>query len=426
LRLRSLEAAKVLRHRNFAFLFAAQIAEDASDSIYLLVLPWLVLETGGSGVEIGFTGAAAVLPFLVVGPIAGVLVDRWNRALILIGSNSIRAAALCAILLTGWLANLETWHLATAAFVLTTADVLAFTARGALLPTLVPREELVTANTLGIAGWQVVNIGGKAAAGFLMFVVGSFGAIGVSIGLYGVSIILHLAIRTAVAPRTRLASQGVNIGSFTRVFRDLLDAVAFMVRHPLIRALAVAGVVLNSFQYPLMTLMLPILFTRVLSAGPSAYGLFLSATSAGVFVAMLIAPKVAKNVGEGKLGAISLALWGVALGALAVAGDFWQALILGGLIGFIGGGIVPMGSLVQSETPDEMRGRVVANTMATNLALVPLTFMLGGFAMDVVGPRPLYLAAGLAVATCGLALLASRVVREARLVPQEVPLESPR
>ncbi|HZA24717.1 MAG TPA: hypothetical protein VFA32_19325, partial [Dehalococcoidia bacterium] len=89
-----------------------------------------------------------------------------------------------------------------------------------------------------------------------------------------------------------------------------------------------------------------------------------SATSLGVFITMLVAPRVAENVGEGRLGGLSLALWGVGLGLLAVVGDFSQSLILGGVIGFIGGGLVPMGSFTQSETPDEMRGRVGANLMA--------------------------------------------------------------
>jgi hypothetical protein len=133
---------------------------------------------------------------------------------------------------------------------------------------------------------------------------------------------------------------------------------------------------------------------------------------------MLVAPRVAKNVGEGRLGGLSLALWGMGLGFLAVVGDSSQALILGEVIGFIGGGLVPMGSFAQSETPDEMRVRVGANLMVANLALVPVTFIQTGFLMDSVGPRPLYAISGLVVAVCGLALVASRVVRDVRLVPQ--------
>jgi hypothetical protein len=59
-----------------------------------------------------------------------------------------------------------------------------------------------------------------------------------------------------------------------------------------------------------------------------------------------------------------------------------------------------------------------ANLMVANLALVPVTFILAGFLMDSVGPRPFYTLAGMVVVACGLALVASRGVHDARLVPQ--------
>jgi MFS family permease len=177
------------------YFFAAQLTEDTADSVYLLVLPFLVLESGGSGTAIGLTGAAAVLPFLLIGPLGGVLVDRFNRSFVMIGSNVIRAVALTTMLLMGWTMGLETWHIMATAFLLTTVDVVAFTARNAVIPALVPLEELVAANTVRIGGWQIVNIGGKAAAGFLLFSIGSFSTMGVSIGLYAVSMGLLFTIR---------------------------------------------------------------------------------------------------------------------------------------------------------------------------------------------------------------------------------------
>jgi MFS family permease len=425
--IRYLQTIRVLRHRSFATFFAAQMIEDASDSIYLLVLPWLVLESGGSGAAIGLTGAAAVLPFLIISPIAGVLVDRINRSFVMIGSNIIRAAALSALLLMGWSIGLETWHLATAAFVLTAADVVAFTARGAVTPVLVPREDLVAANAVGVGGWQLVNIGGKAAAGFLMFAIGSFATISVSIALYFGSILLLFTIRAAVAPPTQVMHQGLadDLPSWseakgkgkgiTQVVRDIAEAAIFSAKHPVLRALAISGAVVNAAQFPLLGLLLAVLFNDVLEAGPRAYGGFLAASSVGVFIAMLIAPTVARRVGEGLLGAISLALWGVGLGLLAVVGGVGQVIVLGGVMGFIGGMMVPMNAFSQSEVPDEMRGRVDGNLTAVSLGLTPVAFILTGFLMDSVGPRPLYALAGAVVLLSGLALLSSRAVRQARL-----------
>jgi MFS family permease len=138
---------------------------------------------------------------------------------------------------------------------------------------------------------------------------------------------------------------------------------------------------------------------------------------------MLIAPSIAQIVGEGRLNGISLAVWGVGLGLFAVVGDVWQVLLLALVMGFIGGGTVPLGSVVQSETPDGLRGRVGANMVAVTMAIVPPAYLVTGFLIDTVGPRPLYAVAGVLVAVCGVALLASRQVREARLVSQGMPAE---
>jgi MFS family permease len=420
--IRPLEPVRVLRHPSFARFFVSQLVEDSPDSFYLVALPWLVLQLGGSAADLGLTGAMATVPFLIVSPVAGVIVDRLNRALVLIASNVIRAVALLAILLVGGIIGLEPWHLSAAAFLLTTADVAAFTAREAVTPNLVPREDLVAANTLGIAGRQLVGIGGKAAAGFLLFAIGSFGTIGASIVLYVISMVLLFTIRRAVAPPARSVlpvRDGKKIG---HIVTDLADAVQFMVKHPVLRALAIGGAVINGAQFPLLGLLLAVLFENVLEAGPRAFGLFLSVSSLGVLVAMLIAPKVARQVGEGRLAVVSLAVWGVSLGLLAVVTDVWQALILGALLGVIGGGLVPLGAFTQSEVPDEMRGRIGGTMMAANLALVPVTFLLAGWLMDAVGPRPLYALAGLIVAACALGLLSERPVREARLVSPETTL----
>jgi MFS family permease len=144
--------ARVLRHRTFARFFAAQLTEDASDAIYLLILPFLVLESGGSGLAIGFTGSAAVLPYLLISPLAGVVVDRMNRSVVLIGSNMLRALTLFSLLQVGWVMGFHTWHLATAAFILTTADVVAVQLAMRLFQALCQRRNSLPPITSALPG----------------------------------------------------------------------------------------------------------------------------------------------------------------------------------------------------------------------------------------------------------------------------------
>ena len=403
----------VLRHRDFRLLFAATFAANLGDALYFVALPWLVLAYGGSATAVGLTGAAAMLPYVLLGPLAGVISDRANRKHLMIGADLARALVIAVVVAAGWLELLQTWHFAVTAFLLTAAGLFIFPARGALTPSLVPKRELVAANAAMLTGLQIVNIAGKAAGGFLILLVGPIAAMGLCGATYVVSSILVMRMTApSVAPRIRTGGSRLpGVG----VVLDLLDSARFIARHPLIRAIALTGLVLNALHFPAMTMLLPLHLGGSLRAGPEVFGLFLAIESAGLLIATPIAPRVSRWVGDGRLGAYTIGLLGALVVLLATATSVWQALALAMLMGIVSAGTVPMGSLVQAETPDAYRGRVLANLAAISSAFVPLTMALGGNLVDLHGSRPLYAATGIVAAICGIALLASRRVREARV-----------
>ena len=81
----------VLRHRDFKLLFAATVVANLGDAFYFVALPWLVLAYGGSATAVGLTGAAAMLPYVLLGPLAGVISDRVNRKSLMIAADLARA-----------------------------------------------------------------------------------------------------------------------------------------------------------------------------------------------------------------------------------------------------------------------------------------------------------------------------------------------
>ena len=199
---------------------------------------------------------------------------------------------------------------------------------------------------------------------------------------------------------------------------DLLSSLKFIFTHPVIRAMAVAGVILNAFHFPAMGSLLPVNFRQALGAGPELFGLFGAIESAAILVALPAAPWLARHLGDGKLSSLALAAMGILVGLLAITGQTWQILAIAALMGFLTAGVLPMQSLVQAETPDHMRGKVVANLSVFNVAFTPFTVLLGGFLIDAMGARPIYLLTGIVVVLSGLGLLLVKAVRQARLTPQ--------
>ena len=420
-RVRRAEILTVLGHRDFRFIFLAEIVSGVGDAVYWVALPWLVLQEIGTATAVGITSAAAGLPIIVLGPVAGVLADRLNRKSLMLLSHVARAAVLALLIVAGRLTSLDTVHFAAAGFLLTAAGVFFFPARVALLPNLLPKDKLVAGNAALAAGMQAIRIGGTAAAGFLFAAIGGLNALGGVLVAYGVAAVLVGRIQapaqtgmqrpkgTATARAAKLALLLTNTKS------DILLSASFIIKHPLIRAMAVAGVVLNAFHYPAMGALLPVYFDRALDAGPESFGLFGGIESAAILLALPAAPWLARKFGDGKLSAAALAFMGVLVAGLAVAGQLWHVFAVAVLLGFLTAGVLPMQSLLQAETPDHLRGKVVANLAVLNIAFAPLTALLGGFLIDAMGARPIYLITGIVVVFSAIGLLSVKEVRQARL-----------
>ena len=337
----------VLRHRDFKLLFAATVAANLGDAFYFVALPWLVLAYGGSATAVGLTGAAAMLPYVLLGPLAGVISDRVNRKNLMIAADLARALIIAVLVAAGWLGLLQSWHFAITAFLLTGAGLFIFPARGALIPSLVPKQELVAANAAISTGFQMMNIAGKAAAGFLILAIGPIAAMGLCGATYVVSSI-QISRMAAPPGAGPVRTAGPSLPGASIVV-DLLDSAKFIARHPLIRALALTGLALNALHFPAMTMLLPLHLEGSLRAGPEVFGLFSAIESAGVLVATPMAPRLSRWVGEGRLGASTIVVLGAFVILLATSTQVWQAFALAMLMGIATAGALPMGSLVQAE-----------------------------------------------------------------------------
>ena len=411
----------VLAHRSFRYLFLARTVSSAGDAIYSVALPWLVLEELNSPMSLGFTLSASVIPYIFMGPPAGVLADRIDRKFLMILSHAVQVAVLAVLIAAGRLVELHTLHFAVAAFLITAAGQLFYPARAAILPNLVPREDLVAGNAALTAGSRSIDIGGKAAAGFLILTIGALNTFGIILVANGLAALL--LGRIAAPAQAKLQSTvGREVHLHTRLvgvardaWTDFVASLVYILRHPLLRALALVGLVFNAFHLPAASILVPVFFRETLKAGPDSFGLFNSIESAAMFVALPMIPWLARRLGDGKVSLISLVALGVLIGGLAAVGQLWQAFAIAALMGLLTAGVLPMQSLVQAVSPDHMRGKVVANLAAANILLVIFTGPLIAWLTESITGRPLFLVTGIVVLLSGFALMTVREVREGRV-----------
>ena len=424
---RRADIVAVFAHRSYRYLAAAYLISSVGDAVYFVAVPWHVLNEQGLGASLSFGSAAvlvltaATIPILIMPPLAGVLADRMDRKFLMLFSHVVRMLILAVLIVLGQVGELNTLVLAVAAFLLTAAGQLFYPARAAMLPNLLPRNELVAGNAALAAGFQPIDITDRVAVGFLIAAVGGLYALGVALVAYGIAAWLLSKIEAPKQNRNLST-----VGKDTRPHawplemvkagtRDLAYSVYFIVRHPLLRAIAIAGMILTALQYSAFLIAIHAYFRDVLSEGPESVGTFTAIKSVGMLFAFLAVPWLARRFGDGKISLLALSALGVLVGGLAAVGQLWQGLALAALMGVLIAGMLPLWSVVQAETPDHLRGRVVAILATINIVVGILFGLLLAALIEFTGPRLILLATGIVVVLSGVALLRVKEIRQARV-----------
>lgn len=160
----------LLRHRDFRRMWLAGLISESGDWLLLVSLPILVFELTGSALHTSFAFLVELAPAVLLGPVAGVLADRFDRRRLLIGVSAAQAAALLPLLTVDGRADLPVLY---AVIAVEAAMLVLFTpAKNALLPTLVPADRLVSANSMVGLNQNLGRLAGGPLGGLLLAVTG--------------------------------------------------------------------------------------------------------------------------------------------------------------------------------------------------------------------------------------------------------------
>src|SRR5688572_26715592 len=353
---------------DFRYFLALRLAGNAAQQMLLVALAWQMYDLTSSAWDLGLVGLMQFLPALLLTIPAGQLADRVDRRRVLATSLALQACVALALAsgsVGGWV---ERELILLASVVLGVARALQAPAQQALLPSLVPIVQLPQATALSASVLQVAIIGGPALGGFL-YALGAGVVYAVSCALAIAALGFALALRARARPGT-----GAPI-SWSSVFAGF-------------RYIAQNKVVLGAISLDLFavllggaTALLPIFAKDVLQTGPWGLGLLRSAPAIGALgVALwLSAHPLRRRVGRLMFAAV--ALYGVSILVFALSTSLalsMAALVVSGASDMIS--VVIRQTLVQLETPDEMRGRV----SAVNATFIGASNQLGEFRAGAV------------------------------------------
>jgi MFS transporter, DHA3 family, macrolide efflux protein len=388
----------------------AQVVSQLGDGMFTTAIALAVLDRTNSGTALSLTVIAQFLPFLFLGIVAGALVDRWERRLTMVLSDSVRGVVVLLIPALDHLGLLHPYSYAVVAFLLTSAGLFFDPAKNALVPTLVTRGALARTNALLESTRQVLFIAGPAVGGVLIAVFGIDGVFIADGATFFLSALILSGVprtRAADAPRPAEERETGDEGLGTAI----RHGVQFIRQHRLLRLIIGVGSALNFLLSPL-PILIPLFFTQVLHANASSFGAAISIVFVGFLIGAVLVGAFGARVGKGWMTVMGVALAGVATGLFALGPPVIVVLLLALLGGVAIGALnVCESTVIQENAPDAMRGRVFAVYESVSQGGRAIAVALSGVLADLVGVAALFVAVGILVLICGAALALSPTIR---------------
>ncbi|HEY3474873.1 MAG TPA: MFS transporter [Anaerolineales bacterium] len=389
---------EVVRQRNFALLWFAGLISMLGDWMLFIALPIYTYELTQSSLATGMMFMTGTLPRLLLGSVAGVFVDRWDRRQTMIVADLSRAVLLLLLLFVRSPESI--WMIYIVAFLQAVISQFFGPAENALLPQLVDRSHLVAANSLNALNNNFARLGGPALGGLLLGSVGFRNVVLIdSLSFLVSGILIALIASVSLTPRRE------KVGELTArplgVWEDWLSGLRSIVRSStvflLFVVMGIAGVAEGLFN-----VMFVIFIKDNLGGGALEFGWLTSVQAIGGLLGGLIIGWVGSRIRPNRLTGL-LAANGVLILLMANFASLPSAMVLILLAGVpIVGFSVGVNTLVQEHVADRYRGRVFG-ALTTSMAI----FMLLGqgcasFLGDRLGPVPLLSVKGMLDITAGL------------------------
>ncbi len=369
------DAYQALRHPSYRSLLIGAVLASAAGEVQAVAVGWELYRRTHSAWALGLTGLAQFLPVLLLALPAGHAADRYNRKVVFQFAQAASAVAsfgLAALSLTEGPVPLVFAALLLAGV----ARAFGAPARSALLPQVVPPEALTNAVTWNSSGWQIANVAGPALGG-LVLALASLGnppddvpssaaapAYLVAAGLSLACVVLLIPVRPRQAARAPLR----------RDLSSLLAGLRFVWKTELL----LAAITLDLFAVLLggATTLLPIYAQDIIGTGPAGLGWLRAAPALGALCMAVLLAHLPPLRRPGRALLLAVAGFGAATIVFGFSRDFLLSFSMLALTGALDNvSVVVRGTLMQTLTPDEMRGRVAA----VNSVFISSSNELGGF-----------------------------------------------
>ena len=407
---------RLFRNPSFVLLWSGQSASYFGDAFFNLAVMWVVWSETQSTLQTAIIQAVWHLPDVIFAPLAGVLADRWDRKAIMVTTNIAAASVVAAVaLLVVVVGHLPPVVAFVAIFKLNALTTFMNPARVSIMPSVVGRDLLTTAQGLFSTARETASLVGSAAAGLLIAVANAVWALVIDAASFAfVALCIAIARLPGRAAPSAATTEARPRLSPMSIARDLREGWRTAAGLPVVWALLWLGVLINvgSFIGPLW----PALVQQRLGGGAAYYGVLLAAATAGGILGGLMAGPLERRYGAGRILASGWSLAGIC--GLGIAASTWLPATMA--LGFVEAAsltasMVASGAIMITSVPEDYRGRVFGMVRSLSVILLPGSALAGGWIAEFVDIWIMFAAAGALTLALALAAWANPHVRKARI-----------
>ena len=375
---------RALRHKNYRLFFTGQSISLIGTWMTRIATSWLVYRLTGSALLLGIVGFAGQIPSFVLAPIAGVLVDRWNRHRLLIATQVlalIQSLAMAVLALTGLI---KIWHVIVLSVFQGFINAFDMPGRLAFVVEMVEeREDLANAIALNSSMVNAARLLGPSIGGVVIAAVGEGWCFMLDAASYLAVIASLLAMK--ITPRMLGTTKDANI------LQQLREGWSYAVRFAPIRNILVLLALVSLVGMP-YTVLMPVFANQVLHGGPNTLGLLMAASGVGALIGAMFLAGRKTVLGLGKFIPLMAAAFGAGLIMFSFTRVLWLSLLLMVITGL--GFMVQMAAsntVLQTIVDEDKRGRVMSFYTMAFMGTAPFGSLLAGMVAERIGaPHTLF------------------------------------
>jgi MFS family permease len=411
-----------LAHRDYRLLVGGMSVSLLGDGLFLVALAWQVYALSNAPTALASVGIAMTIPTIVCLLIGGAVSDRYDRRLVMLGADTVRALALATLAFLSVTGELHLWQLMAVAVLYGAATAFFDPASDALVPQLLPADALAQANSLDqLIRPLALRLAGPAVGGVL---VGALG-VGWAFGLDAASFVVSAGTLLAMSPVRRPADPA-DAAAAGSVRREVAAGLRYVRSHAWLWATLVSAAVAYLLFMGPTEVLVPFIVKNRLSDGAGALGLVFAAGGLGSLLCAIV-------IGQRGLPRRSLTFmfiaWTLATLAIAgygIAGQLWGLMLASVAFNTLEtAGTIAWATAKQRLVPAHLLGRVSSLDWLISIGLLPVSFAITGPVSAALGTRTTLIGAGVLGAVVTFAAMLVPGVRQMDEVVAE-PSAKPR